>query len=328
MPSPSRPPRQGTWTIRIDSLDPATDKAPSEFDIWTWYASMGNVRFVRRVQEEEIVSSPASADSVIAVAAYITKTRWPSIDGNTYRYDPEPTRGDIADFSSIGPRRDGVLKPDIAAPGMAILSALSTAAPYDASVVAPDGVHWVLQGTSMAAPHVAGLAALMDQAWGPISALEMRQRIAATARADAHTGAVPNTTWGYGKINSLAATAYPVPVAAIESAAVQDGDRVRVRFLLPEAVGTAPLIDLAHGPGDGGAGDDRLVLGGTRAGLHRFDPGGRRHLRILAPGAGRRERSVDRPGGRPLPSAGRRRNRRDPQSLHRPVADSVAPPAS
>jgi subtilisin family serine protease len=258
-------PRQGTWTIRIDSLDPATGKAPPEFDIWAWYASMGNVRFVRRVQEEEIVSSPASADSVIAVAAYMTKTRWPSIDGNTYRYDPEPVRGDIADFSSIGPRRDGVLKPDIAAPGMAIISALSTAAPYDARVVAPDGVHWVLQGTSMAAPHVAGLAALMDQAWGPISALEMRQRIAAAARADAHTGSVPNTTWGYGKINSLAATAYPVPVEAIESTAVQDGDFVRVSFLLPEAVGTAPLSIWRSGPDDG----ERAMIGWSSEGRER-----------------------------------------------------------
>jgi subtilisin family serine protease len=243
----SNPPRKGTWTIRLDQV-PALNKAPAEIDLWAWYASMGNVRFVRRVQEEEIVASPASADSVIGVAAYITKTRWPSINGHIYRYDPEPVLGDIADFSSIGPRRNGTQKPDIAAPGMGIASTLSTAALGDSAIVLPDGVHWLLQGTSAASPHVTGLVALMYQAWGPVSVREMRQRIAASARADAHTGAVPNAIWGFGKINSLAATAYPVPAVMIESSAVQEDDRVRLRFLLSEDTGTAPLAVWRGGP--------------------------------------------------------------------------------
>ena len=259
------PPRAGAWTIWIDHLPPAAGKAPSELDLWTWYASVADVRFVRRVQEEEIVSSPATADSVIAVGGYITKTRWPSIDGSTYHYQPEPLRGSIADFSSVGPRRDGIQKPDIAAPGMAIVSALSAAAPQDPVVVAPDSVHWVLQGTSMASPHVAGLVALMNQAWGPISAGEMRQRIAAAARADGFTGAVPNTTWGFGKFNSLASTAYPVPVAGIESTACQDGDRVRVRFLLSEAMGSSPLTVWRDGPDQ----VERTMVGLSTAGRER-----------------------------------------------------------
>lgn len=64
----------------------------------------------------------------------------------------------LADFSSRGPvTGTWEIKPDVVAPGVAINSTIP-------------GGYLSLQGTSMAAPHVAGACALIKQAhpnWGP-----------------------------------------------------------------------------------------------------------------------------------------------------------------
>lgn len=57
----------------------------------------------------------------------------------------------MADFSSWGPTRDGRLKPDIVAPGEGIQSTV------------PGGGYGDSSGTSMATPHISGIAALVMQ---------------------------------------------------------------------------------------------------------------------------------------------------------------------
>nr|WP_184028712.1 S8 family serine peptidase [Deinococcus budaensis] len=84
-----------------------------------------------------------------------------------------PTGNAISSFSSYGASPDLELKPDIAAPGGLIKSAYPLT--QEASGYA------VLSGTSMAAPHVAGVAALMLQAYPTIQAKDMRTRLMNTA---------------------------------------------------------------------------------------------------------------------------------------------------
>lgn len=70
----------------------------------------------------------------------------------------------IARFSSRGPRADGVLKPDIAAPGVDIVAARSSMGTDMGGQASPVGEHYLrASGTSMATPHVAGAAAILAQ---------------------------------------------------------------------------------------------------------------------------------------------------------------------
>lgn len=81
------------------------------------------------------ITDPGNADSVITVGA--THRSMPHTYGVSY-------------FSSRGPTGDGRIKPDLVAPGEKIESA-----------VPGSGNYKVMDGTSMAAPHVSGAAALL-----------------------------------------------------------------------------------------------------------------------------------------------------------------------
>lgn len=115
----------------------------------------------------------------------------------------------IAGFSSRGPVTEDEsnrLKPDIVAPGAGIRSSL------------PGAGYGRLSGTSMAAPHVAGLVALLISAKPPLSgdvaALEaaiMSSAVPLTSEqncGDISGDSVPNHTFGYGRIDALEAYDY------------------------------------------------------------------------------------------------------------------------
>jgi subtilisin family serine protease len=74
-------------------------------------------------------------------------------------YDARASDRPLAPFSSAGPTLDGRQKPDLAAPGVAVLAARSTPRGEQ-----PGARSTRMSGTSMAAPHVAGTVALMFEA--------------------------------------------------------------------------------------------------------------------------------------------------------------------
>ena len=99
--------------------------------------------------------------------------------------------GAVASFSSRGPNAWGNVKPDVAAPGVKVLSSFV-------------GGGWALgTGTSMAAPHAAGLAALLRQAAPTLSVDEIDAILRGTARPLGDD--LPNNDTGWGLIDAYAA---------------------------------------------------------------------------------------------------------------------------
>ena len=68
------------------------------------------------------IGQPASADNCISVGAYTSSVNWTAYDGSNQIFTLGGPLNDIAPFSSRGPRIDGLLKPNITAPGTAIIS--------------------------------------------------------------------------------------------------------------------------------------------------------------------------------------------------------------
>ena len=196
-------PKTGTWTLTLSN--PATS---IDFDGWLSSRSVGSALVtVAGANTTSTVAMPGTANHGITVGSYVTKWAWPSADGNNYAYTGTDRTADISTFSSLGPTRDGRIKPDISAPGQGIMATLSADADtaYQTSRVFPDRKHWLLQGTSMAAPHVTGAVALLLQADPSLTANQIKTLFTSTANTDSYTGSIPNNTWGYGKLDVLEA---------------------------------------------------------------------------------------------------------------------------
>lgn len=118
------------------------------------------------------VNSPASLPGALAVGATDSDDQ-------------------VASFSSRGPSPWGEVKPDIAAPGVNVRSAL------------PGGAYAVHDGTSMATPHVAGTAALMLAANPSLTVAAVEYVLTSTARP--LSTALPSNDTGWGLVDAYAA---------------------------------------------------------------------------------------------------------------------------
>jgi len=251
-------PRAGSW--EIDVVPNSAADIGRRVDIWIYASQLGPVTsatVTTGVDATTLVGGPADGDSVFAVAAHATKASWYScLQGGTCSYTSPPAVNAIASFSNHGPRRDGVLKPEISAPGFGVATTHSSqAGAIGTCGDVDDGVHEVEAGTSFSAPHVAGAAALFLESNPGASPSRVKQAFQAHARADAYTGAVPNTTWGYGKLDIYATFDHVAPAVTVTSPAGGEswpaGSAQTITWTATDAVGVT-AVDLAYST-DGGA---------------------------------------------------------------------------
>lgn len=164
----------GIWTFRLTPGRIIT----GEYDFWLPSSGILNpsTRFLRPTPDTTL-TIPSAASSVITVGAYDS-------DSNSY-----------ADFSGRGyTRRTNQVKPDIAAPGVGIVTA------------AAGGGYQAVTGTSFAAPFAAGSAALMMQ-WGIVEGRDpflygekLKAYLRRGARKLPGMGEYPNPQVGYGAL--------------------------------------------------------------------------------------------------------------------------------
>ncbi|MCA9940097.1 MAG: S8 family serine peptidase [Anaerolineales bacterium] len=167
----------------------------------------------------QVVENVRAAGIFIAVSAGNSGSGCSSVNTPAAIYDASFTVGAttssdvIASYSSRGPVTvDGSnrLKPDISAPGSSVRSSI------------PGGGYATFSGTSMASPHVAGLVGLLVSAnptlHGQVDQLEAiitdtALHLTTTQNCGGVPGdQIPNNTYGYGRINALAAYQAVAPV--------------------------------------------------------------------------------------------------------------------
>ncbi len=172
--------------------------------------------------ENTLAEIGGTGKRIISVGAFVTSK-------GTGQQFPTDEIGGIASFSSRGMSADGRMKPEVTAPGSYIASSLSSYYTAVTGTVA-NTVLWndksysygYMEGTSMAAPLVAGIVAAWLQAHPQMTPEELRTILEATSVNDDFTAPLSagKDTWGYGKINAYEGVKKAIALA--EAAGISD----------------------------------------------------------------------------------------------------------
>jgi subtilisin family serine protease len=174
----------GKWKITVK---PEKDVVIDGFIVDVTQSWSGSTRWLgHKVTSEGTVTFPSTSDSIIAVGAYTVNYEWPG-------FGP---LNNLCSYSGIGYNISGKMGTDICAPG------------HTTFTTETNFGYGIFSGTSAAAPHVVGTVVLMLQYDPTLTHGQIRQILWQTSITDKYTGSVPNTKWGYGKLNPEGALKY------------------------------------------------------------------------------------------------------------------------
>lgn len=182
----------GDYSLAPDIINNSWGGGPGKDE---WYRPM-----VQAWVDAQILPVFASGNEYSTVA---TPANYPE----SFAVGAVDRHNELADFSNVGPAPypEQPTKPDVVAPGVSIRSSI------------PGGYQGGWNGTSMAAPHIAGVAALLRSIDPTISVIEMENilRETATPITDSKYTNVPNYGYGYGLVDAYEAVSVIAPSASV-----------------------------------------------------------------------------------------------------------------
>ncbi|MEM9922163.1 MAG: S8 family peptidase [Cyanobacteria bacterium P01_D01_bin.50] len=185
----------GVWQLRLRNIS----SKDTRVDVWT-LDDANSVFFTgKSIADSVKIGSPGCANDAITVASYTSKDKYTDIDGKERKMGLELDA--ISEFSSEGPLRNGVQKPDIAAPGAMIVSALSSDADLNRSMII-NSKFVALAGTSMATPFVTGLVALLLQRNPKLDPEAVKKLLYKNSSIPDRKQGTFDNKWGFGLINA------------------------------------------------------------------------------------------------------------------------------
>jgi hypothetical protein len=245
---------QGAWTLSVHALSVGENDGkatPGRWDAWIDPDTKGTVRWLdtassgttNGIDLTGTLSEPGTARQAIVVGSYVSRGSWVDVTGTSRQPAPTPVMGAVSTFSGRGPARDGLARPDIAAPGEVIVAARSqTAMIADSNLVGSAARHRAASGTSVAAAHAAGVVALLMQVKSDLTPDLVRTLL--REGASAPPGGAWDGAWGTGRLRAApavqAALALPLSVTpTATSAATPTSSATATSTPLPTATATS-----------------------------------------------------------------------------------------
>jgi hypothetical protein len=211
--------------------------------------------FFPRSSKQGTITVPATHPALLAVGATLNREGWVDVGGTAIdagdlsslsRIEPDA----IGAFSSAGPTEVGLLKPELVAPGINVVGAMSDdadprdsarsvfhacgACPSGGACLVVDDHHAVNSGTSMASPIAAGAIALLMQRDPDLASDRARHYLMAGSRRPAGAGGEEQQR-GMGALDVEAALVVQ-DLAARPGVRTRDPSREQSRFVLADRV--------------------------------------------------------------------------------------------
>jgi minor extracellular serine protease Vpr len=199
----------GTYTVQLTGTTVAGNgRFDATLNPSNIAGAANNNRFLDHVVPGSIWDG-ATAFNNIAPNSYNIRNTWVDIDGANRATQNQGAINDLWRGSSTGPTFDGRLGVDVSAPGDSVFTTYNPTSYFATfrfnEIQDGGGLYGRASAVSAAAPQVTGIIALMLERNPRLDAVQIRAMLRNSARADIFTGAVPNTNWGYGKVDALGA---------------------------------------------------------------------------------------------------------------------------